>query len=79
MSVGGQEGEDVGVGGVGPGLYPLGVLLEDLVVSLVLSLLLVRSLGFAEVLDTALEIPLDDLEVVRVFPHVVQLAVPIVL
>ena len=79
MSVGGQEGEDVGIGGVGSGLDPLGVLLQDLVVSLVLSLLLICSLGFAEVLDTALEIPLDDLQVIRVFPHVVQLAVPVIL
>ena len=79
MSVGGEESEDEGVGGVGPGLYPLGVLLQDLVVSLVLALLLVQSLGFTEVLDAALQVFLNYLQVIRVLPHIVELRVAVIL
>ena len=54
MSVGCKESQDIGIGGVGTGLDSLSILLQNLVVSFVLTFFLVGCLGFAEILYAVL-------------------------
>ena len=64
VGIGCEQSQNVGIGGVGTGLNSLGVFLQNLVICFLFPFLLIDRLGFSEVLDTILEIFLDDLNVI---------------